>query len=295
MMVQALLEDLTGLSGVRASVMLEQRFVEGVDAKGADVTVVGLGQDYWLTFMPLARQSDAVWPVAPESDGVLHALCQAVADLGKRLLVSAAEAVALTGNKYQTYLRLSQYQVATVPTRLLVEAEADAGEWLVKPIDGAGCEGNRIVHDLTRFKATIQDSRQWIVQPHLNGRKGSLSGLFKQGQAWLLSYNLQEFAVVDNSYRLTGIRVNYQTDDGRYRRILQAIAAAIPSLWGYVGVDLVETVAGHLVLEINPRLTTSYAGLKQALGINVAGLVMQLHQGRPKLDFLANQPITITL
>jgi len=296
LMVQALLDDLSGLSEVRVSVMLELRFVDGINGKGADVTVVGLGQDYWPLFVTLVRQSDAVWPVAPESGGLLQALCQTVADLGKRLLVSPADAVALTGNKHQTYLRLCQHQVATVPTRLLADAGADAGEWVVKPIDGAGCDGNRIVHDLVGVKAAVQDSRQWLVQPHLSGRKGSLSGLFKQGQAWLLSYNLQAFAVVDNSYRLTGITVNYQTDDGRYQRILQAIAAAIPGLWGYVGVDLIETDAGCRVLEINPRLTTSYTGIKRALGINVAGLVMRLHrQDQPKLQFLANQPVRITL
>ncbi len=300
LMLQALLEDFLELHEVRVSVMLEHRFVAGMDVKGADVTVLGLGQDYRQLFMTLARQSDAVWPVAPESGGILQALCQVVADLGKRLLVSPADAVALAGNKYQTYLRLCQHQIATVPTRLLVdaeaEAEAEAGEWVVKPIDGVGCDGNRIVHDLAGVKASVAELRLWVVQPHFSGRKSSLSGLFKQGQAWLLSYNLQEFTVVDSGYRLTRIIVNYQTDDGGYQRILQAIAAAIPGLWGYVGVDLIETDAGCWVLEVNPRLTTSYTGLKQALGINVADLVMQLHQqDPPKLQFLTSQPIQITL
>jgi predicted ATP-grasp superfamily ATP-dependent carboligase len=45
-------------------------------------------------------------------------------------------------------------------------------------------------------------------------------------------------------------------------------------LWGYVGVDLVLADAGPIVLEINPRLTTSYCGLRDALGINPAALVL---------------------
>jgi len=54
------------------------------------------------------------------------------------------------------------------------------------------------------------------------------------------------------------------------------IAAALPDLWGHVGADLVETRKGPVVIEINPRLTTSYVGLRDALGINPAGLVLHL-------------------
>ena len=52
--------------------------------------------------------------------------------------------------------------------------------------------------------------------------------------------------------------------------------AAIPSLRGYVGIDFIQTEEGPMVLEINPRLTTSYCGLRSALGVNVADLVLQL-------------------
>jgi len=41
-----------------------------------------------------------------------------------------------------------------------------------------------------------------------------------------------------------------------------------------VGIDLVRTEQGLVMLEINPRLTTSYAGLRRALGVNPAGLVL---------------------
>jgi len=61
-----------------------------------------------------------------------------------------------------------------------------------------------------------------------------------------------------------------------YQQIASAVAAAIPGLWGYVGVDLIEGPDGPVVLEINPRLTTSYAGLRDAVGVNPAGLVLDL-------------------
>jgi predicted ATP-grasp superfamily ATP-dependent carboligase len=76
--------------------------------------------------------------------------------------------------------------------------------------------------------------------------------------------------------------VNAASDDGTLASLADRIAAAIPGLWGYVGVDLVLTRDGPVVLEINPRLTTSYCGMGQALGINTAGLVLSL-LGRNRL------------
>ena len=54
------------------------------------------------------------------------------------------------------------------------------------------------------------------------------------------------------------------------------IAKAFPGLWGYVGIDLIDSPAGPLVLEINPRLTTSYVGLAAAIGGNPAGMVLAM-------------------
>jgi predicted ATP-grasp superfamily ATP-dependent carboligase len=50
--------------------------------------------------------------------------------------------------------------------------------------------------------------------------------------------------------------------------------AAIPGLRGYVGVDLVLTDAGPVVIEVNPRLTMAYLGVRAVLDGNLAALAM---------------------
>ena len=50
----------------------------------------------------------------------------------------------------------------------------------------------------------------------------------------------------------------------------------LPGLAGYVGMDVIVDDGRVTVLEINPRLTTSYAGLHRAIGRNPAGLVLDL-------------------
>ena len=53
----------------------------------------------------------------------------------------------------------------------------------------------------------------------------------------------------------------------------------IDGLRGYVGVDMVLGDAGDYAIEINPRLTTSYLGLRQLCQQNLAELILRLAQG----------------
>ncbi len=87
--------------------------------------------------------------------------------------------------------------------------------------------------------------------------------------------------------------VNHHADSGAYQQLVGQIAHAFPELWGYVGIDLIETAEQMLVLEINPRLTTSFVGIHSALGINLAEAVLQLVNGKPVLDSSKNLSITI--
>jgi predicted ATP-grasp superfamily ATP-dependent carboligase len=57
---------------------------------------------------------------------------------------------------------------------------------------------------------------------------------------------------------------------------------AVPGLKGYVGVDLVLADDGaDQVIEINPRLTTSYLGLRALAETNLAEAMLAIATGRP--------------
>jgi predicted ATP-grasp superfamily ATP-dependent carboligase len=116
-----------------------------------------------------------------------------------------------------------------------------------------------------------------VAQPWIDGPALSLSLLCADGVARLLSCNRQLISIAGGRLALEGITVNAVPDAGGQLAALGGrIAAAIPDLWGYVGVDLVATADGPVVLEINPRLTTSYCGLRPALQVNAAELVLGL-------------------
>jgi predicted ATP-grasp superfamily ATP-dependent carboligase len=120
----------------------------------------------------------------------------------------------------------------------------------------------------------------YVLQPFIAGKLGSLSLLCCDGVARVLSCNLERMAMRNNRFHFLGSTINGLDDhDGAFDRLAQQVAAAIPSLWGYVGVDFVMTDRGAVVLDVNPRLTAAYAGLRASIGRNPAGLVIELLKG----------------
>ncbi|PPD49757.1 MAG: ATP-dependent carboxylate-amine ligase [Methylobacter sp.] len=293
LMLQALLDNFAQLPAIELTVMLDYRLLGQLNTSAVkQLIIVNPDTRVEAEFARHITNADAVWPIAPEFDGILQQLCGLVAKQNKVLLTSPANAVAVTGDKYQTYLRLSQHQIPTVPTQLAEYADYAEGEWVIKPRDGAGCGDSVILATQQDFTDQPRND-SFIIQPHVQGDKTSLSCLFQHGKAWLLSVNLQGFAIIGQRYQLTEISVNHSADHEKYHLLVEQLAEAFPELWGYVGIDLIETGSAVLVLEINPRLTTSFAALQAALGLNIADLVLQLLEGEPAIYPRQNQSITL--
>jgi len=297
-MLQALLESFAQVKSVEIIIMLDWRVCKKISTGQLTRFIITAEHKTLMEFERLARQCDAVWPIAPEFDGILQGLCEKVEALNKILLTSSAVAVALAGNKWHTYQTLVRHHIATVPTRLLAGQSIEPGTWIIKAVDGAGCQDSFVVSDRETYQALVTarcpDRSAYIIQPLLEGKKTSLSCLFKQGRGWLISINLQHFQLFDQQFQLTGIQVNYSSHFDRYSALVGFIAEAFPTLWGYAGVDLIETNKAILVLEINPRLTTSFAGIQAARGINVCANVLELIHGDPKIEPLCNQVVKLS-
>jgi predicted ATP-grasp superfamily ATP-dependent carboligase len=292
LMLNALLDNLIRLNPLEVTVMLDWRCSELIGEYGINTVIIRPEQDVTEEFARCVKQADLVWPIAPEFDGILQTLCQTVASLDKILLTSSASAVAIAGNKFKTYELLSRHAINVVPSRML-DQEYSLGEWMIKPVDGVGCADSYVISNQQEFEQMTARKGAFIIQPHLQGAKTSLSCLFKQGRGWLICANCQHFELINRQYHLREIVVNCYPDLGRYQSVIAEIALALPELWGYVGIDLIETAAQTWVLEINPRLTTSFVGINDALGINVAEAVMQLLQGDPVFNPACNRAIHV--
>jgi predicted ATP-grasp superfamily ATP-dependent carboligase len=225
-----------------------------------------------------------VWPIAPEYNGILEGVCEAVVRAGKLLLNSPPLAVRLAASKFTTASTLAEHGLPVVPTYRPESGLPDIkGRWVLKPDDGAGCQGSRIFADrdqLCRQLETMASDRDYVAQPFVQGDPVSMCILARQGEASLLSVNRQRIAVMDSTFVLLGCVVNGLLEGRvRYRDVSSAVTAALPQLWGFAGIDMIAGKHGLQVLEVNPRLTTSYVGLHESLGFNPARLVLEMAGG----------------
>lgn len=289
-MLGALVNDLLDLPDIELVIPRDFRLaVPEFQGDQSQLNVVELNRSgaFEQRWQELLETCDAVWPIAPETDHILTNLCRSVQDAGKILLNSSAAAVKRATSKLATAALLEKNDVPVVPTWPLHQARSlSIGPWVLKPDDGVGCGNIRIIWERRELEQIDFDrlDGEWIIQPLIAGDAISLSLLCRQGEARLLSCNRQRVTMIDGGFRLSGCLVNGVRDvSGIFRQLAERIAGALPQLWGYVGVDLIAAANGPLVLEINPRLTTSYVGLHRALGINPAGLVMKLLDHKEKL------------
>ncbi|MGQ9366475.1 ATP-grasp domain-containing protein [Azospirillum sp. ST 5-10] len=274
-MACALANDLMGVAGVQATVARD-RALPPPDAP-ARVHWVD-GADPWPAWAAAIAAHDAVWPIAPESDGLLERLSRLVLAERRTLLGSAPDAVAHTAGKRATAERLAAAGVPAVPAHPPWAEPPSAHGWIVKPDDGAGAEGVRHLRDAAALAAwrAADPHPGYVVQPFVPGVPASLSLLCRDGRAWLLAVNRQlidEEADGALGYRGSVVgALNHRAAE--VAPLAQAVAAAFPGLWGHVGVDLILADGGPVVVEVNPRLTTSYVGLHEALARNPAALAL---------------------
>ena len=296
MMLRALLDDLRFVSGLELILPLDQRCIDFSVPANAHVVPVGENDDLQQILPELIAKVDMVWPIAPETEGILANIARQVKAGNKTLLLSEAETVALCGNKLETYRRLQASAIPVVETLPLSAWKSlSVTPCVIKPIDGVGCEGSRIIENPSAFPFTIGDPAAYVLQPLMEGQAISLSCLFKHGRAWLLCCNQQEVAIHDGQFLLRACLVNVANQQvDFFRGLAERVAKAIPGLWGYVGIDLIDSAdKGPLILEINPRLTTSYVGIKQATGINVAEQCLALLKGEPDITHTDQRAIKI--
>jgi predicted ATP-grasp superfamily ATP-dependent carboligase len=236
----------------------------------------------------LLKGVEAAWVVAPETGGMLESLSRRVLAADRRLLGSTPPGVALAGSKLATCRTLAARGLRTVPTLALhTSCLPEAGRtWsfpmVVKPDDGVGSEGVSLVASEEELAAArnraLEISRSVVVQPYVEGRHASVSVLVGPAGAFPLAVQSQDMKV-GPSFGYRGGEVPLETPDGGALELARAACAAIPGLAGFAGVDLVLAPDGPVVIEVNPRLTTAYVGLRRAAGVNVAALTLGVLDG----------------
>jgi tyramine---L-glutamate ligase len=272
-MRRAISRDFASVPGVRVVSTLDARLpVE--DSPGLDVRIIADGQEHW--FESLASEADYTVLIAPESDGVLAELSRVIRRVGGRSLGSSPRVVDVVGDKlrmaYHFHLNdIPSPSTRTVkPQRQILWRDWD-GPIVVKPRYGAGSVDTVVVRD-RRSPAWVQSGRPAVAQRFLSGEPMSASFLIDcEGRVNLLAVGRQRIEVDPEG------RILYRGGTIPAARsdcppvVATAVASVVgadryPGLRGFVGVDFLLDDRGEaVVLEINPRPTTSFVGLARLL------------------------------
>ncbi|HEU4402760.1 MAG TPA: ATP-grasp domain-containing protein [Candidatus Polarisedimenticolia bacterium] len=320
-MRDAVCEDLLRLRGTTVAV-LERHAASGTVRPAVGATPsgrlkkVGVGTDRDDAFRTALHAADAALVIAPEEGGLLERLGRLVEEEGRVLLGPSARAIALAGDKLETARCLAAAGLRTPATETLTFASARrvlarrAPPFILKPRDGCGGLGVVLVRRRARIDAAIAAVRRatarhdFLVQEAIAGEDASVAVVSNGGEILALPLCRQRLR--------RGAALVYTGGETPWRHPLEEAAlalarAAVGALAGrsaatpanavrgsggargYFGVDLVLAADGPWVIEINPRLTTSYVGLRRVLALNPAGLIVDAVLGRSLPERIATR------
>ncbi len=277
-MLRAVLADFAVWGRANITTSCDRRL--GNISLAADCVISLAPSDYYSALADLAKKSTAALIIAPETDGILERLTAMIESCGIHVLGSSAGGVAIAADKWKCHQLLTEAGLPTPKTILtsLTEAVNSADTigypLVIKPVDGIGCEGVNFIKNSAALQRGLQsykyNENMLLAQQYIEGQHLSISLLVGRKNITFLSANKQKIEVgVPFNYR--GCEVPFLCEDQEIAvSLAKQVVSLIPGLQGYVGVDMVLSENGLKVIEINPRVTTSYIGLRQVSSINLA-------------------------
>jgi tyramine---L-glutamate ligase len=297
-MVRAITEDYALLPGIETVSTRDSR-LPALHPPGCQVTLVASEAEHRTAIKQLATSSDWTLLIAPETGGELQRYAQFVELAGGRLLSPESRVVSIAADKQKTAELLGSRGVpvprGVVASSLSAARQAELRSPLVmKPLDGCGSEGVRLIRepsDLEEY-AFPGPLRLEEFVPGLAASVSVLCG--PAGNATLPA--CRQILSSDGCFEYRGGCLPLEP---ALDRRAQALAArAVPCLGqvrGYIGVDLVlgSAVDGSedAVIEINPRLTTSYIGLRATSRTNLASAMLTIAEGQAADLSFGNEPL----
>jgi predicted ATP-grasp superfamily ATP-dependent carboligase len=306
-MLSAVLEDFGRCPGVEAVTLLDRRLLPRIADLAPRVIAhaAPVGEEE-QTFRTLAAAADWSLVIAPEFEEILFQRCRWVEEEGGRLLGPSSEAVRLTADKLTLACHWLPRGIAT-PAILASASWSSANSYpyplVFKPRYGAGSQATFLVHSDEELAPSLLRSgaegwaSELILQPYVPGFAASIAFLAGRDE-WHSLPAVEQHLSNDGRFRYLGGRLPLPVSlDRRARSLAERAARCVEGLHGWFGVDLVlgdaEDGSGDAVIEINPRLTTSYVGLRRLARFNLAEALLAVVIGsRPPYRDWGTEPIT---
>ncbi len=291
-MLRAVLADLAGVFGVSLVATVDARLARSISTglEGRiEFVAARTRAESREQFDRLAARSDGCLIIAPETDGALLERTLRARELGARVFGPSAAAIQMASDKVELAHRLAARGIPclrAVPYRRDVPPPFPP-PWVLKPRVGAGSTDSYRLADL----ADQIDLEDAILTPYVSGLAASVLVIVGEREVFPLVPGEQTLSEGDRLRYLGGVvplPFEARSSDAQTRaiRLARRAIGAVPGLAGFVGVDLIlgrESGPNSVdtVVEINPRLTTSYVGLRALARENLAERWLEAMLGQP--------------
>ena len=277
MMLEALAADASRDPSLDVSVLVES--MRSIDLpSGVNTRAVDAGHEL-ETLADAARQADWSIVVAPETEGILEDRVAGVRAAGGAILAPSAAFLALAADKQATALALAAAGVPVPAGRPLAAGEPAPQGFRMPAVrkirDGVGCDAMVILRD----GSVGPSPRPTRLEAFAAGMPVGVSCLCGVQGIDVLPPMRQRFTPGDTPRYLASEPFDDASLAERASRLAQRAIAAVeraagdgPAV-GWVGVDMIlgerDDGRNDRVLEVNPRLTTSFVWLAPRSGASL--------------------------
>jgi hypothetical protein len=295
-MLQTVTSDFQA-AGHCVTVLLDSRLAMLNPPIKADYVVqVSSSQEIEASLYNGSKCTEAVFVIAPESNQVLQSIVERVKNSSLLSLNCSANSIAKVANKANLYANAKLLGLH-VPETLSLNDFNDIKQVkaaiqqklrfpvLFKPINGTSCEGLSIVRTSSQIAPAIAKLKRnskndcFIVQEFIDGIAASVSLISAGHQALPVSLNKQDVTLCapDSNSSYNGGQVPLDSDIKEVAfSASRQLVESFGDLRGYVGVDLVLTKDKAFLVDVNPRLTTSYIGMRKVAYFNPAEAIFNV-------------------
>jgi len=291
-MMRGLISDCKA-AGHRVTTFLDSRLMPFSPANEADKIVnVSSPYDLYKKLKEFSSLVDAVYVIAPESGQVLEKLLETIEASGGTSLNCEIATIKHFSNKIRAHETFEKIGLK-VPETILPDIQQKVGNierlaeemgypLIFKPIDGVSCSGLSLVRNRNNIAGAVKKiaqestSKQFVVQKMITGEATSACVISTGDKALAVSLNMQRVTLSppegESTYDGGVVPFNHRLEVEALKAAERAVEASI-GMKGYVGVDMILTEEEPVMIEVNPRLTTSYIGLRREANFNIADAI----------------------
>lgn len=319
-MLRSIIADFKALD-FEIHTMLDNRvFFLSEIIKADHVRKVEINDNYLRIFKNLVKTSTYVFIIAPESSKILYNLTKIVRNQKKIVLSTNLYGIKSGASKLKAYKFFRKRKIPTPITYKIPYKRKDLdvdfiikkfrklnNPIVIKPEDGVGAESikyfeneSQIIGFFDNAEYELDRKRNYILQEFIEGKDLSISligGYYSKFDPLILSINFQDVNIKNIKSEYFGGYTPLENNEELTKHLFINIdQIKLLKIEGYFGIDFIRKHNNSMsFIEINPRLTTSYMGLRNVINHNCAELIFNSRikiPNKPEIQFLHHSHFT---